>query len=308
MDVYSSDSVTVPNLFTSPGLGLFDNVTWLTPTNKHWGLGIQWEAICPYSDVTITPCISGAPAVLTSKASTMNRLFRGANSFTVYDEIDCSPDRSFWDEARNDALTALANSAPITAEAVFWSGVASDGVPVYPNLTTRGIIRDSTNRIILQPSITQVTGTGGLDVVEGLDRLESTFSACYPGVGWLHVPEGIVSALYAEHLIDWKNGKLYTCAGNLVIIGKGYPTNIGPGGTAPTAGTAYMTMTSPVFGIRGPASAVADPVQSMDRSVDTLKMIAEQTFLFGWHCCAVTVQITLGGEPAGAVNTPGPAA
>lgn len=307
MDVYSNDSVTVPDLFSTPGLGLFDNVSWLTPRNDHWKLGIQYDAICPFSRVTITPCISGAPATLTSKSATFDMNHRGSKSFTVYDEVDCTPDRQFWDEARSLALVSLTNTAPITAEAVFWSGVASDGVPVYPNLTTRGVIMDSTNQIILQPAITQITGTAGLDIVEGLDRLESAFSACYPGEGWVHVPEGLINALCARYLVQYKGGKLYTWAGNRVIVGKGYPTNIGPGGVAPAAGTGYLVMTSPVFGIRGTPAAVGDPVQSLDRSVNTLKMIAEQTFLFGWQCCAVTVQITTGGELAGLPNTPGPA-
>jgi hypothetical protein len=145
-----------------------------------------------------------------------------------------------------------------------------------------------------------------VDIVEALDRLEGRFADCYPGEGWLHVPIEIINALCARYLVQMKNGKLYTWAGNRVIVGKGYSPLIGPGGVAPTAGSVWMYMTSPVFGLRSTPRAF-DPVESFNRNVNLVEFIAEQTYVFGWHCCIVGAQVTLGGEPAGAVGTAGPA-
>jgi hypothetical protein len=102
--------------------------------------------------------------------------------------------------------------------------------------------------------------------------------------------------------VQYKNNKLYTWAGNRVIVGKGYSIDIGPGGVAPTAGSAWMFMTSPVFGLRGQPVSF-DPVESFNRNINTVEFIAEQTYLLAWHCCVVGTQVTLGGEQAGAINS-----
>ena len=303
--------VNTPDLFERAAYGLLDAINWITPTGDvvdHWKGGIQYEADCTRTDITMSPCVSGVATPAATKTSTWTRTTRGSIPFTVYDRADCSPIGSDWYETgKNRALRALANSGPISVENILWTGQTRDFVTVYPNLTSTGPRFDETGRIVLQPTpATAITGTPALDITEGVDKLERAFAQCYPGEGWIHVPIGLVEAMCARNLVQLVGGKLYTWAGNRIIVGRGYPLNIGPGGVTAAAGTGFIFMTSPIFGIRGETRAF-DPVQSLDRSVNTVQFIAEQTFVLGWHCCLMGVQVTCGGELAGVVGTPGPA-
>lgn len=304
-DVYD-DRVTVPDLYALTGQGLLDNVVWITPTTDHWKGGIQFDADCAFTNITISPCISGAPVQIATKASTWDHVTRGARAFTVFGKSNCTPGGSdWWTTGRDRSLRALSNNGFMSVEATFWTGATNNAPAViYPNLTSPGPVFDETGRIMLQQAA--ITITGVVDIVEALDRLEARFADCYPGEGWLHVPIDLINALCARYLVQYRNGRLYTWAGNRVIVGKGYPSNIGPGGVAPVAGSTWMYMTSPVFGLRGTPVSF-DPVESFTRSVNTVEFIAEQTFLLAWHCCVVGVNVTLGGEPAGLINTAGPA-
>lgn len=318
-EVYTAD-VTVPDLWENPGYGLLDNVVWLTADpNGHWQGGIQYEANCPQAEVTIMSCfpgVTGDGAAIVEKAATWEHLTRGARPFTLYDEWDCSPAGQGLtiDElanARDMALRALSQTAGTKAEYVFWTGDTNNpshgGGPivVYPHLNGATETFDPSGRILLQPEGDLITG--GLDVVEGLGKLEEAIGDCYRGRAWIHVPSVLAPALFANYLCYERNGKLYTYSGNLVIIGRGYPASVGPGGVANAAGTTQMWATSPVFGLRATPRAFTT-AESLDRSVNTLKSIAEQTYLLGWTCCLIGVTVTTGGMPAGDVGGPGPAA
>lgn len=306
VETYTTE-VTVPDLYATPGYGLLDNVVWLTGDDKgHWRAGIQYEATCAAALPTISPCVSGAPASVTSKAATWSELFRGARPFTLFDEWNCSAPSmtDLWTIGREKALTALAQSAPVAAELVFQTGLVNNSPAiVYPNLTSLGgPLRDGTGRIVLQPALTQAPPvSGAVDVVEGLDRLEAAWAGCYKGRGWVHVPARLVNALCANTLIIERGGKLYTWAGNQVIIGRGYDHTLGPGLVANPTGVTQLYMTSPVFGLRDTPRAF-EPRESFDRGVNTLAFIAEQTYLLGWQCCLLYVNVTTGGEVAGTVS------
>ena len=296
--------VTPPDLFESGRFGLYDAVNWF-PGPNHWAGGIQYDADCTESNVIISPCVSGAPSGIT-KSATWSRTTRGSRPFTIYDEADCSAVGDWWTEGKTKVLRALGQSGPTQVERTFWTG-ASGGAPhvIYPNIMSTGPVLDETGRITLQPSGTAISGVP-LDVTEGLNRLEATFGDCYDGIGWVHVPSGLINSLCARGLVylDKNNSNiLRTWAGNRVIIGRGYSLTAGPGGTTPPGGSTWMWMTSPVFGIRGPVRNF-EPIQSFDRGVNTAKFIAEQTHVLGWTCCRVGVLVTTGGEQAGEPSAP----
>jgi hypothetical protein len=59
-----------------------------------------------------------------------------------------------------------------------------------------------------------------------------------------------------------------------------------------------MYATGAVFYFRG--DVMVNPrAESLDRSVNTVKMIAERTYVLGWDCCHFAVQTSLGGIPTG---------
>lgn len=287
-----------PNLYLPPQYGLLSAVNWLTPTDPHWAGGIQYDVNCAEVNVTLSPCVSGAPVTGWAKVPTWDRATRGARAFTVYGEAECSPAGSdWWTAGESDSLRVLTQAGSTQVERTFWTGVGV-GAPgggsaprVFPNLTASGPIFDETNRIILQPSSVLATGVAS-DVIQGLGLLESLFTQCYDGYGVIHVPYRLGAPLAAAGLIRIERGQLYTLTGQRVVLGYGYPDTYGPNGTPVTVGASWIFMTSPIFGLRG-TPRVTGPVDSLDRSVNTVKFIAEQTFLLAWECCLVGVQTSM---------------
>lgn len=299
MEVYAP--IDPGSLYLDSAYGLASVVQWITVNDPHWAGGVQYEADCTEVSVTAMTCISGAPESDT-KAVTWTRTTRGARAFDVYARADCSPVGDWWSTAQRRVLRSLAWSAPTQLERTFQTGASGvEPALVYPNLTSTGPIFDSTGEILLQPASTIISGAP-LDVVEGLGRLEAAFGACYDGRGVVHVPLKLGAALAAQSLIYRDGGRLYTYCGNTVALGRGY-ADVGPGGTTPPAGSTWMYMTSPIFGLRGTPRTQAG-VESFNRNVNTVEMIAEQKYLLAWECCLIAVLVTTGGEQAGEPSSP----
>lgn len=298
--------VTVPDLFEPGRYGLTSVVNWIAPTDTHWQGGIQYDADCTEVAVTIMECISGAPSPIPAKGRTWSRLVRGARPFTVYDEIDCTPDANWWDVGETRALRALANSGPMQVERTFQLGttaVTGGGAPlIYPNLTSTGPIFASDGHILLQPASTIVSGAP-VDVVEGLGILEKALGLCWDGTGVIHVPLRLASAFAARNLCYRDGNYLRTYGGgNKVVIGSGYDETKGPQGVTAPVGAGWIWGTTPIFGIKSSPRAFPG-VEAFDRNVNTYKVIAEQTFILGWTCCLIAVLVTVGGELAGLPGT-----
>lgn len=303
MEVYVP--ITVPEQFTPRRYSLASVVNWITPGDPHWAGGVQYDADCAEVDVTVAPCISGAPTIA-SKTVTWAHDTRGSRAFDIFDRVDCSPGGSdWWEVAQSKALRALSQSGPTQLERTFWTGDSGNPpVLVYPNLTSTGPVYDQggsgTTGVLLQPAGMMISGTG-LDVVEGLGRLEEAFGDCYDGEGVVHIPLVLLAALASEGLCYRDGNVLRTYAGNAIVVGAGYDDTVGPGGTTPPAGTAWMFMTSPIFGVRG-TPRVRNNTDSFARGTNSLQMIAEQKFLLGWTCCLNGVLVTTGGQPAGTAS------
>jgi hypothetical protein len=160
---------------------------------------------------------------------------------------------------------------------------------VFPHLAADTEVFDGD--VVLQTVATPVV-TGGADVAQALGLLEQQLADCYAGQGLIHVPRSVLPTLAAWNLIVERDGRLYTMAGNLVVAGTGY-TGSGPDGTAPAAGTAWIYATGAAWGYR------SDPYvtrlrDSLDRTSNTLRMLAERTYLIGFECCLLAAHIVLG--------------
>lgn len=284
--------------FTPRPYGLLQSATAITPTGPHWQGGITWNPICASGTTTYMACITGATTdPPPAKAATFEDTHQGARPFTILTEFDCNPVGA-WDDAESVSLVALTRAEQRQAEYTFWTGIAADQKLVYPNLTSPTLVD---GEVILQPGGVFISGSVPLDITEGLGRLEAQLGVCWDGVGVIHVPSVLLTAMCAQGLVYERNGKLYTKAGNLVIAGAGYPATYGPNGVTSPAGTAWLMATGPVFKIVGPPR-VFDKRSSLDRGVNTLKMISERTVLIGFHCCLAGVLVSTGGEPSGTPN------
>ncbi len=277
--------------FTQLPYGLWDNTQARTPGNPHWQQGITWIERCPDGATTYDECLTvtgtGAPPAPAAKTDNVDQTFRGATPFTIFTEFDCSP--VGLNDATSVAEDALARIEPYQVEAAFWTGTAGAQSVVFPHLAADAEVLDAQD-IVLQPAAT--TCVTGADAAHALGALEDCLADCYAGQGVIHVPRAVLPTLAAWNLVTERDGRLYTSAGNLVVVGGGY-TGSGPDGSAPAAGTGWIFATGQVFGYRSDVF-VTQPRDSIDRAANTLRMIAERTYVLGFECCLLAAHFDLG--------------
>lgn len=285
--------VEPPNRQPMP-YGIFTAVQERPVDDPHILGGVEYQPLCGGAGTTFDYCVTGGPAP--QMYPTAARSFRAALPFTVFSEIDCAPVGTHWDQAFEDARNMLQTTEQYQVERAFWTGQAAglDNM-VYPHLAAATPVTQSvvTNglQVTLQTGAIVVSG-GSLSPVAAIGALEGALSACYDGQGTLHVPESAIPALANLNMLRERGGKLYTQNGNQIVAGAGY-TGSSPSGAAPTAGTTWMYATGQLFMYRGPVKEVANEVQSLDRSVNTMKARAYRTYVLGWDCCHFAAQINV---------------
>ena len=280
-----------PPTFTSLPYGLWDAAQKPATSSPHWQQGITWIERCPTGGTTYDECLSvtgtGAPPEPAAKTDNVDQTFRGATPFTVVAEFDCSP--VGLGDAATVAGDALARVEAQQVEAAFWTGTAGAQTLVFPHLAANAEVLDAQDIVLQTVASPAVTGA---DAAHALGELEADLADCYSGQGIIHVPRVALPTLAAWNLVEERDGRLYTTAGNLVVVGGGY-TGSGPDGSAPAAGTAWIYATGAVFGYRGDVQ-VTSPRDSIDRSANTMRMIAERTYVLGFECCHLAAHIVLG--------------
>src|SRR5512134_866370 len=226
--------VELPTVFTPLPYGLWDSVQHPSPEGVHWQQGITWVERCPTGDTTYDECLSvtgtGAPPEPPAKTANVDQTTRGALPFTVQAEFECSP--VGLGEAESVASDALTRIEQQQVETAFWTGTAGGQPVVFPHLAADTEVLDGETvlQVVASPVVT------GADVAHALGVLEQELADCYAGQGLIHVPRSVLPTLDAWDLVEERDGRLYTTAGNLVVAGTGY-TGSGPDGAAPAAGT-----------------------------------------------------------------------
>jgi hypothetical protein len=290
--VAGARQIVDPPAFTSLPYGLWDAAQTRTPDNPHWQQGITWIERCPTGDTTYDECLSvtgtGAPPEPAVKTDNVDQTFRGATPFTIFTEFDCSP--VGLRDAATVAEDALARIENQQLETAFWTGTAGAQTLVFPHLAADAEVVDEQD-IVLQPAATPLV-TGGADVAHALGALEAELADCYAGQGIIHVPRDALPTFAAWNLVVEEGGRLFTRAGNLVVVGGGY-TGTGPDGAAAPEGRSWIYATGAVFGYRGEVQ-VRSPRESIDRAANTLRMIAERTYVLGFECCLIAALVDLG--------------
>lgn len=293
--------------FAALPYGLWDALQQPAQQGPHWQNGITWVDRCPTGDTLYEECIAvtgtgGAPASGQAiKSSNVVQTNRGATSFAVYAEFDCSP--VGLTEVERIASDALAKVELYQVEKAFWTGVAgktsSGGVPqttVFPHLAANAVLLDPGNSTITLQTAASVAVTGsGDDAAWMLGQLEANLAACYHGQGLIHIPPVVLPTLAAWKLVDSKTspGQLLTPRGNLIVVGDGY-TGSGPDGLAAPAGSAWIYATGAAFGYRSEVMMQRPAPDSFDRIENTYKMIAERAYVIGFECCHLAARLTLG--------------
>jgi hypothetical protein len=289
--VAGARQIVDPPAFTALPHGLWDSIQHPAPTGTHWQQGITWIERCPTGDTTYDACLSvtgtGAPAPPAEKTGNVEQTTRGATPFTVYAQFECSP--IGVGDAATVGADALARVEQRQVETAFWTGVAGGQPVVFPHLAADTEVADGQD-IILQPTATPTVT--GADAAHALGALEQALATCYAGQGLIHVPPKALATLAGSSLVREVDGQLLTPAGNRVVVGGGY-TGSGPDGASAAAGTSWIYATGPAFGYR--SDVYVSPVrESLDRSTNTLHMLAERTYVIGYSCCLLAAHIALG--------------
>lgn len=294
MAVNARAFVSPPAMTPSP-YGLL-SVAELRTGDTHWRLGVEWQDTCPVGGTTLEPCYPSAPAVTGTsftKAQNAARSNWGATPFSVYAEVDCSAP-GFWDDQNSYAQNALQRVESWQVERAFWTGVAG-GTPnaVLPHLaaTSAVIEQGSGYTTTLQMAATTVSGAP-LVIEEALGVLEDALADCLKGsVGVIHVSNAVADLLASRGLITKNGARLQTPNGNYVAVGNGYPAS-GPDGTDPGFGHGWMFATGPVFYYRSDVQLLTENGASLVKTNNTVKAIAERTYLLGYDCCLFAVAVS----------------
>ena len=293
--------------FTPSPFGLLSVVQTPTPRDSHWQNGVTWSSYCPENmgDTTYDECIAttGAPddppPEPSVKTTNVDHVLRGATPFTAYTRFDCAPVGHA--DAQRIATLALAQVEEWQVEQTFWTGLVDGLTLVFPHLAATVEVVDG-DGIVLQPTTSTAVTGAPVDVATGLGRLEQALADCYGGRGVIHVPLEALPSLDAYGLLRPVGGRdsasgqfgrqLETLAGNLVAVGGGYPGS-GPDGVDPGTTTTWLYATGPVFMYRSDVKVF--PFSStVNRSNNTVEMMAERTYVLGFDCCLHAVQIELG--------------
>ena len=266
----------------------------------HQKLGVIYEPdVCVRPLETTTQCLTGAGVAKTSLAGAN---FRGANPFAVYTWLDCSLVGTGEAELRSKTLHAHENNVQSTVEEVFWGGGLYNTYPhlAYTGSTVTEVSGGST--VTLQTSAT-VPVTGAFDIVEAVGLLEYNMGLCYGGRPTLHMSKIGLAHMAANHLLEQKNGKLFTPAGSLVVGAPGY-LRTGPNGVAPTSNGFWIYATGAVKWWQSEVQFMArDTKELLGRSLNDTVLIAEQWFALGWDCCHYAIQVSGGGVITGTPNS-----
>lgn len=277
--------------FTPLPYGLWDAAQHPAPPD-HWQAGVTWIDRCPTGDTTYDECVTvtgtGAPPAPPAKTDNVAQEFRGATAFTVFAEFDCSP--IGLADAETVASESLSRVEHSQVESAFWTGAAG-GQPgiVLPHLAANAQVVDSDGIVLQSAATVAVTGD---DVAVGLGQLEHQLDQCLSGEGVIHIPRFALPTFTANFLVQEVGGQLRTQSGNLVVVSGDYP-GTSPAGAAPAAGTAWIYATGPVFAYRSDVFATRVR-ESFDRAENTVKMLAERTYVIGYSCCLLATLVNIG--------------
>ena len=281
--------------FTPLPHGLLSVAQLVPATDPHWQNGVTWKSRClvDMGAATYDECIAvtgsgGPPPQPSTKTDNVDITFRGATPFTPYVRFDCAPVGNA--DAIKAAEQALAQAEPWQVERAFWTGLV-DGVTIaFPHLAADAEILDAQGYVLQSAATLPVTGS--VDPAVGLGLVEEALADCYDGVGVIHVPVRALPTLDAHGLFRVQGPTLRTLNGNLVSAGAGY-LGTSPAGAETGAGQAWIYGTGTVFAYRSGVRVTGMP-DSLDRSTNTVEMIAERTYVLGWDCCHVAQLIDLG--------------
>jgi hypothetical protein len=129
------------------------------------------------------------------------------------------------------------------------------------------------------------------NIDEGIGKLESWLYAQYGPTGVLHIPMLGGSYVYSDYHV-LKNTQAWETQSRTKVSFGNY-ANVGPTGTAASAGTAYFYITGQVATFRAADIFVSPYGASIDKVTNQIQMMAEREWVVSYECYAAAILVTL---------------
>jgi hypothetical protein len=275
--------------FTPLSYGLLSAADIVTEGSSRWTGGIEFiPDACEEAGITTSPC--PATGSIHKSPNVTGVDVRGADPFTVFADILCSPVGFDEDEFKARTTAALTNGEARAAERVFWTGVAG-AATVNPHLAEDTAVTDARG-VLLQSAASLVITGAAISVTRALGLLEGSLAECYGGEGVIHVPREALAHLGAVTNVVRDGQRLRTLSGNIIAA---YSSNNkeGPTGAEATLGEGWFYATGALSIRRSGIDYVSAYTEAVDRSENTMVYIAERTYVVNWDCCHFAVRVAL---------------
>lgn len=153
----------------------------------------------------------------------------------------------------------------------------------------------------VQAATTDLTpAAGALHIAQGVGALETWLAQNYGGQGIIHAPIGTAALLSMNTLVDFATEQTCptTLAGNGIVLGAGYASNIGPDGNPAPAGEAWLYITPPLRVRRDQPFLVDTGNHYVNTRTNDQRALAESTAVVEVACCmAAAVRVSLTACP-----------
>ncbi len=251
-----------PNPLTTKPLpyGLLSVAEVVTDTSAHWRNGIEVDGdACIVANFADDPCASDSAAKETVNAYTS---FEG-EAFTVYALNSCK------------TVGRLADADERTRRALERSETVAVEQSVMEN--------------VLAPNAYMVS-TAVQSPAAGIGLLEGYAATHYGGLGILHIPRSVLTAIALPIQAQRDGDSLTSFLGTPIAAGGGYEMNLGPGGTAANNGTAWVYISG---AMRLTRSDVEVRPMTIDYANNDFYSLAERTYVAVVDCLVAAVLIQL---------------
>lgn len=241
--------------------GLFSVLSLRESSDPHWANGITWEAMTcdPVSAIDDPDCNTVITMHFADSSNT-----GVATAFTTYGSYLCgTPGGRTLEQGQESATAHLLAREEAQAEFQVWKRLAT-----YP------------------PTI--LGGGTALSVSQALATLENWLGGTYGSLGVIHAPRGAVEAM-GKRYAQPSGSRLSTTIGTPVVAGSGYVSGTTPtGGSAASAGEAWVLASPALFGYRGQVFTSSDrPEDLLDTGHNNLYAVAERQYVVGFDPCGV---------------------
>lgn len=215
-----------------------------------------------------------APGSLAEKDFDPNTAEQSVLPFITYATVECGPLGYGAEYLTRKTIRRLVANEQEIVENALWTGAFGN----VPSLEGVGAVNLG----------------AAADITEGVSILEEWASEEYGYVPVIHAESRVAAYAAEAHLVDRRAPRLYTPLGSIWSFGGGYP-GTGPAGEVPAAGATWLFVTGQVYLWRNTEIFVPPVLEVMNRTTNTMRVLAEREWAVSYDCVVAAVEVTLEG-------------